>query len=55
MKDRFAFTVSSSRPYSGSMAVREEEVSDGAGDESCVSKDMVGGRGVGTGTGDGDL
>ena len=54
-KERLAFTASSSRPYSGSTAVREEEVSDGAGDESRVSKDVVGERGAGTGTGDGDL
>ena len=36
------------------MAVREEDVLDGAGDESCASKDAVGERGGGTGIGDGD-
>ena len=30
-KERLVFTASSSKPYSGSMAVREEDVSDGAG------------------------
>ena len=34
--------------------VREEEVSDGAGDDSHASKDMVGEPGAGTGIGDGD-
>ena len=53
-KERLAFTASSSRLYSGSTAVREEEVSDGAGDESCTSRDVVGERGAGTGIGDGD-
>ena len=48
------FTASSSSPYSGSTAVREEEVSDGAGDESRASKDVVGEHGAGTGIGDGD-
>ena len=48
------FTASLSRPYSGSTAVREEEVSDEAGDESRASKDIVGECGAGTGTGDGD-
>ena len=52
-KERFALTASSSRPYSGSTAVREEEVSDKAGDEIRASKDMVGERGGGTGMGDG--
>ena len=36
------------------MAVREEEVLDGAGDDSCASKDIVGEPGAGTGSGDGD-
>ena len=54
MKERLAFTASSSKPYSGSTAVREEDVSDGAGDESRASKDAVGDRGRGTGIGDGD-
>ena len=53
MKERFALTASSSRPYSGSTAVREEEVSDKAGDEMRASKDVVGERGGGTGIGDG--
>ena len=53
-KERLAFTASSSKPYSGSTAVREEDVSDGAGDESRASKDAVGDRGRGTGIGDGD-
>ena len=53
MKERLAFTASSSRLYSGSTAVREEDVSDGAGDESRASKDAVGERGGGTGMGDG--
>ena len=52
-KERFAFTPSSSRPYSGSTAVREEDVSDKAGDEIHASKDVVGERGGGTGMGDG--
>ena len=34
--------------------MREEDVSDGAGDESRASKDAVGERGGGTGIGDGD-
>ena len=51
IKERLAFTASSSRPYLGSMAVREEDVSDGAGDESHASRDVVGERGAGTGTG----
>ena len=53
-KERLAFTASSSRPYSGSTAVREEDASDGAGDEIHASKDVVGERGGGTGIGDGD-
>ena len=52
-KERLAFTASSSKPYSGSTAVREEDVSDGAGEESRASKDVVGERGGGTGMGDG--
>ena len=52
-KERLAFTASSSKPYSGSTAVREEDVSDGAGDESRASRDVVGERGGGTGMGDG--
>ena len=52
-KERFAFTASSSRPYSGSTAVREEDVSDKAGDEMRVSKDVVGEQGGGTGMGEG--
>ena len=54
MKEQLVFTASSSKPYSGSTAVREEEVSDRAGDESRASKDVVGERGGGTGIGDGD-
>ena len=53
-KEQLALTASSSKPYSGSTAVREEDVSDGAGDESHASKDIVGERGGGTGIGDGD-
>ena len=53
-KERLALTASSSKPYSGSTAVREEDVSDGAGDESRASKDTVGERGGGTGIGDGN-
>ena len=53
-KDRLMSTASSSRPYSGSMAVREEEVLDGAGEDSHASKDVVGELGAGTGIGDGD-
>ena len=53
-KEQLAFIASSSRPYSGSTVVREEEVSDGAGDESHASKDVVGECGAGTGTRDGD-
>ena len=52
MKERLAFTASSSKPNSGSTAVREEDVSDRAGEESRVSKDTVGERGGGTGIGD---
>ena len=48
------FTASSSRLYSGSTAVREEEVSDGAGEDSRASRDVVGELGAGTGIGDGD-
>ena len=53
MKERLAFTASSSTPYSGSTAVSEEEVSDKAGDNSRASRDMVGERGGGAGMGDG--
>ena len=53
-KERLMFTVSSSKPYSGSTAVREEEVLDRAGDDSRASKDVVGEPGAGTGIGDGD-
>ena len=52
--DWFRATASSSKPYSGLMAVREEDASDGAGEESCASKDEVGDCGAGTGRGDGD-
>ena len=48
------FTASLSRPYSRLTAVREEEVSDGAGDDSRASKDVAGEPGAGTGIGDGD-
>ena len=54
IKEWLMFTASSSRPYSGSTAVREEDVSDGAGDDSRASKDIVGEPGAGTGIGDGD-
>ena len=54
-KERLAFTASLSKLYLGSTAVREEEVSDGAGDKSRASKDVVGEQGAGTGTGKGDL
>ena len=47
-------TASSSRPYSGSTAVRKEDVSDGAGEESHASKEVVGELGAGIGSGDGD-
>ena len=53
MKERLAFTASSSTPYSGSTAVSEEEVSDKAGDDNRASRDVVGERGGGTGMGDG--
>ena len=53
MKERLAFTVSSSTPYSGSTAVSEEEVSDKVGDDNHASRDVVGERGEGTGMGDG--
>ena len=36
------------------MAVRKEEVLDGAGEDSCVSRDGVGEFGAGTGSGDGE-
>ena len=52
-KERLTSMASSSKPYSGLTAVREEDVSDGAGDESRASKDVVGERGGGTGMGDG--
>ena len=52
-KERLVFTASSSKPYSGSTAVREEDVSDGVGDEIRASRDAVGERGGGTGMGDG--
>ena len=54
IKEWLIFTASSSRPYSGSTAVREEEVSDGAGEDSRASKDVAGELGAGTGSGDGD-
>ena len=53
-KERLIFTASSSRPYLGLTAVREEEASDRAGDDSCASKDVVGEPGAGTGIGEGD-
>ena len=53
-KEQLASTASSSKPYSGSTAVKEEDVSDRAGDEMRASKDAVGERGGGTGIGDGD-
>ena len=53
-KEQLAFTASSSRPYLGSMAVREEDVSDGAGDESCARRDVLGEHGAGMGIGEGD-
>ena len=53
MKERLAFMVSSSKPYSGSTAVREEDVSDKAGDEIRASKDVVGERGGRTRMGEG--
>ena len=53
-KERLAFTASSSKPYSRSTAVREEDMSDRVGDEIRASKDAVGERGGGTGIGDGD-
>ena len=34
--------------------MREEEVSDRAGDDSCASRDIVGEPGAGIGIGDGD-
>ena len=37
------------------MAVREEEVSDGAGEDSRASRDGVGELGAGMGSRDGDL
>ena len=53
-KDWLQLTASLSGPYLGSMAVREEDVSDGAGEESGASKEVVGEPGAGTGRGDGD-
>ena len=53
-KERLIFTASSSRLCSGSTAVREDDVSDNAGDEMRASKDAVGEQGGGTGSGDGD-
>ena len=53
-KDQLIETASSSRPYSGSTAVREEEVSDGAGEDNHASKDEVGELGAGAGSRDGD-
>ena len=47
MKEWLIDTASSSRPNSGSTAVREEEVSDGAGKDSRASKDGVGEIGAG--------
>ena len=47
------FMASSSKPYSGSTAVREEDVSDRVGDEIRASRDAVGEQGGGTGMGDG--
>ena len=54
MKEQLMVTASSSRPYSGSTAVREEEVSDGTREDSRASRDVVGEPGVGTGSGNGD-
>ena len=51
-KERLAVTASSSRPYSGSTVVREEEVSDGAGEDNRASRDGVGELGAGSGDGD---
>ena len=53
-KEWLIVTASSLRLYSGSTAVREEEVSDRAGEDSCASKDTVGELGAGTGSGGGD-
>ena len=47
-------TGSSSKPYSGSTAVREEETSDRAGEDSHASRDKEGEFGAGTGSGDGE-
>ena len=54
IKDWFHATASSSRPYSGSTVVREEEVLEGAGEEIHVRSDEVREEGAGTGIGDGD-
>ena len=53
-KERLIITASSSRPYSGSTAVREEKVSDGAGEDNYASKNEAGEVGAGTGIGDRD-
>ena len=47
-------TASSSKLYSGSTAVREEEVLDGAGEDSRASRDEDGELGAGIGSGDGE-
>ena len=45
-------TASSSKPYLGSTAVREEETSDRAGEDNCASRDEEGEFRAGTGSGD---
>ena len=52
--DWFQATASSSKLYSGLMAVREDDASDRAGEESRASKKEVGDCGAGTEIGDGD-
>lgn len=53
IKDWFHATASSSRPYSGSTVVRDEEVSEGVGEEMCTRRNNVEEGGPGTGIGDG--
>ena len=44
--------VSLSKPYSGSTAIREDKVSEGAGEDIHESKEKLGEAGGGTGMGD---
>ena len=53
MKDWLWAMASSSKPYSGSTTVREDEVSKGVGEDMCERKEQLGEAGAGIGMGDG--